>query len=253
MLAYTVPQIFVPFEDLVAIETTRHGGISPVPYHTLNLGINTDDDLVHIDKNRAIICQKLGIEWSKVVFGKQVHGAKVVRVSSGGCLTGYDAFITDAPDVFLSITVADCAPIMIFDSRTRACGVAHAGWRGAAAQIGTRTLESMKTAFGTDPMDCFVYIGTCLSAAHLEVGGEVKALFDERFSIASASPGKFLLDLKSAILSEMVALSVPIKQIEVSNGCTWRDESDYFSHRRSGGTTGRFMVLMGQKSTMKGM
>ena len=41
---YRRPAIFSRFEALVAAESTRHGGVSPAPWASLNLGKNTDDD-----------------------------------------------------------------------------------------------------------------------------------------------------------------------------------------------------------------
>ena len=34
-------------------------------------------------------------------------------------------------DLAISVTTADCAPIIIFDRKKLIVGVAHAGWKGA--------------------------------------------------------------------------------------------------------------------------
>ena len=40
---HRVPSLFAPFR-IVAAESTRRGGVSPAPFASLNLGINTDAD-----------------------------------------------------------------------------------------------------------------------------------------------------------------------------------------------------------------
>jgi polyphenol oxidase len=244
-VTHTKPRIFQDFPGLLAIETTRHGGASQVPYASLNLGKNTDDQPENIAKNREIITQDLGIRWDQVAFGKQVHGSDVLHAQAPGYYEGYDAFITNTEGLALSVTVADCAPIMIFDPTHQACGVAHAGWRGAAARIGTRTLAAMSEQFGTRSQDCLVYVGTCIGYDEFEVGAEVVAEFDATFWRKGKAAGKYFLDLKSAIAAEFGLAGVPEQQVEISKWCTVRDNAQYFSHRKENGVTGRFAILMG--------
>ena len=241
---YKSPKIFEEFQGLIALESTRHGGVSPAPYHSLNLGKNTEDLPEHIDMNRALICAAIGIEWNQVAYSKQVHGSEVLRVTQPGAYANYDAFITNLPGVGIAINVADCTPIMIYDPVHQAIGVAHAGWRGAAAQIASKCIQEMKLAYNTQPNDCFVYIGTCIEQDQFEVGMEVAEQFGSEFSRRGEKDGKCFLDLKAAICAEIINIGVPQSQIEVSPWCTWKNNTDYFSHRREAGKTGRFMALM---------
>ncbi len=244
-MRYTQPDIFKPCKGLIAVETTRLGGVSPAPYTSLNLGKNTEDSTEHIEQNRALLCSDLGIEWSQVAFGSQVHGNQVCHVERGGRYDGFDAFITNTPNVAVAITVADCTPILIYDTATKACGAAHAGWRGAAAQIATHTLRAMQSAFGTHPSDCLVYVGTCIGQRRFEVGSEVAARFDREFSRRRKQKDKYLLDLKGAISAELRAAGVPGPQLGISPFCTWEHNANYYSHRREQGRTGRFLALIG--------
>lgn len=244
-MRYTQPEIFRPYTGLISAETTRHGGVSLEPYTSLNLGKNTDDLPAHIEQNRALLCSDLGIKWTQVAYGSQVHGNQVCHVERGGRYDGFDAFITNTPNVAVAITVADCTPILIFDTVTKACGAAHAGWRGAAAQIATQTLQSMSNAYGTKAEHCLVHIGTCIGQERFEVGSEVAAEFASEFSRRGIQENKYLLDLKGALRAEIQAAGVPVQQIAVSPFCTWEQNADYFSHRREHGRTGRFLALIG--------
>jgi polyphenol oxidase len=246
-VSFLTPTIFQGFTELIAAETTRHGGVSPVPYQSLNLGKNTEDAQENIDQNRGIISKKLGMAWSDVALSKQVHGSEILVATTPGAYEGFDAIITDRVGVYCSITVADCTPILIYDPVHKAVGAAHAGWRGAAQKIGSKTLLSMQKAFGTQPKDCRVYIGTCISESQMEVGMEVVAEFDGDFCRRREKEGKYLLDLKGAIKADMLGVGMLDAQIELSKHCTWEQNDHYFSHRREKGQTGRFMAIIGMK------
>jgi copper oxidase (laccase) domain-containing protein len=75
--------------------------------------------------------------------------------------------------VFLSVTVADCTPILIYDPVKQAVGAVHAGWRGTVRQITAKALQKMQEEFGTRPENCFAYVGTCIDEKNFEVGIEV--------------------------------------------------------------------------------
>src|SRR5207244_6491569 len=57
--------------------TSRHGGVSSGPYASLNLGRFTDDNRAAVRENRQRLQGLLGVRF---VYGRQVHGARVMRV-----------------------------------------------------------------------------------------------------------------------------------------------------------------------------
>ena len=148
------PTIFDSFPLLVAAESTRHGGVSPAPYQSLNLGKYTDDDPAHVLENRRRFCAGLGVRPDQLALSKQVHGDQILRVSAPGLVEGFDALVTDQPGVLLAVSVADCTPILVFDPKNKAVAAIHAGWRGTAAGIVTKTLHYMAAQFGSVGADC---------------------------------------------------------------------------------------------------
>jgi len=70
-----------------------------------------------------------------------------------------DFLITNLSNVGLFIKTADCLPIIIIDSRNKAVGIAHAGWKGSVQNIGTAMLTAMRKHYGTNPSDVEVYFG----------------------------------------------------------------------------------------------
>ncbi|MFN4145344.1 MAG: peptidoglycan editing factor PgeF [Runella sp.] len=245
MMMYRQPAIFQAFEGVLAAESMRHGGVSPAPYHSLNLGINTHDTPDHVATNRALFLTSLGITENQLATSFQVHGEEIAIVSSGGRSEGFDALITDSPNVFVGVTVADCTPILIFDSARRVAAAVHAGWKGTAARLVSKTLQTMQQTFGSKPADCYAYIGTCIDECAFEVGEEVAARFSDSFKRFDVNIGKYFIDLKRANAAQILDFGLPATQIEISPFSTVLHNDDYFSHRANQGQTGRMMALIG--------
>ena len=239
------PAIFEPFPHLIAAESTRHGGVSPAPFHALNLGKSTADNAENVAENRRRFCAALDFETNQLAWSKQVHGTDIRHVTSPGGAAGFDALISAEPGVMLAVSIADCTPILIYDAKTRAVAAVHAGWRGTVGAIATETLLRMQAEFGTSGAYCRVYIGTCIDECSFEVGEEVAEAFRADFKRWDVERQKFFVDLKKANLAQVLDFGVPETQVEVSPFSTVLHNADYFSHRLEKGMTGRMMAVIG--------
>jgi hypothetical protein len=184
--------------------------------------------------------------------------------------------VTDVPGILLGIMTADCLPIILVDSKRRAVGVFHAGWRGTAKRITEKGLGEMHRWFGSDPKDLKAAIGPGIRGCCYEVGPEVKATFEAQFSYGSAlfretkeqneihekypllfltarAPGhselpkKIFLDLAEANRRQLIDAGVPAKNISDMGMCTSCRTDLFFSHRKEKGATGRMMAAVGMK------
>ena len=239
------PKIFAHFPGLSAAQSTRNGGVSLAPYHSLNLGKSTADDPIHVAENRLRFCAALGFQPNEMAWSKQVHGDQIRHATEPGGSEGYDALVTNVPGILLAVSVADCTPILVYDSRNRAVAAIHAGWRGTVAGIVAKTLIFMEQQFGTQGADCFAYVGACIDECSFEVGDEVALAFADPFKRFDPERGKFFVDLKKANAAQLLGFGVPEAQIEVSPYCTVRHSDDFFSHRKDQGMTGRGMGVIG--------
>jgi YfiH family protein len=242
------PISFQQFPHLIAAESTRHGGVSENPFSSLNLGINTNDDAEKVRQNRRIFFDKLGIGEAQFASSYQVHGDKVQLVWEAGRTEGFDALVTNQPNVFIGVTVADCTPILIYDAKNQAVGAVHAGWRGTVAQIVSKTLQTMQQAYDTQPAHCYAYVGTCIDECSFEVGEEVAEQFEGNFKRFDTTLEKYLIDLKKANVAQLEACGVPTSQIEISPYSTVTHNEDYFSYRLEKGQTGRMLAVIGVKN-----
>ena len=242
---YYRPHLADRLSGLVLAQSTRHGGVSEPPYASLNLSLHTDDTTAAVLENRRRLCEALHIAPERLCGGHQVHGDQVKQVTVPGYWQGYDAFITDQPDLYLSVSVADCTPVLIVDPVRRAVGAAHAGWRGTVAHIARSTVTAMQTAYGTDPADCYAYIGTCIDECSYAVDADVADHFPGAHKRWDDNQQKYFIDLKATNRQALLRVGLPEDHIEVSPYCTFVQNKDYFSHRFERGTTGRGLAVVG--------
>lgn len=244
-LLFQNPSVFLPFQAVVAAQSTRHGGVSEAPFASLNLGLSVGDERERVLENRRRFFNGLGVDLHQVATSHQIHGSEILYADTPGHREGFDALITDVPGVFVTVSIADCTPILVFDAQHRAVAAIHAGWRGTAAGIVAKTLAEMQTRFGTRGGDCFAYVGTCIAECSFEVGADVADHFPASFKRFDAEKQKFFVDLKAANAAQLRAFGVPDAQVEISPFCTVQHNADSFSHRLERGKTGRMMATIG--------
>ena len=244
-MIYRSSKLLSAFPNVLAAESTRHGGVSPAPYDSLNLGLHTADALQNVLENRRRFFTALGITEDTVSGAHQVHGDRILIAEVPGLHEGYDAFITQKKGLFVTVGIADCTPILIYDAGQQAVGAIHAGWKGTTLRIVYKTLAAMQAAFGTQAADCYAWIGTCIDECSYEVGVEVAQHFDPAFKTWDESRQKYTVDLKAANKALLLEWGIPEAQVEVSPYSTVLNPEDYFSHRREHGLTGRMMAVIG--------
>lgn len=238
--------------------STRQGGVSRPPFATLNLGQSVGDDPGAVEENRRRFFGAFGVGAGRVVRVWQAHGNGVVRIDAGligrpgfpGCLMEergkFDALITQLPGLALTVSTADCLPILIHDPVRRAVAAVHAGWRGTAQRIAARALGAMRDAYGTDPADCQVAIGPGIRGCCFEVDGMVTdamaAAWPDWGRHARANrPGHWLLDLAEVNRAIIETAGVRTDRVEDVGLCTSCRNDLFFSHRADKGRTGRMM------------
>jgi len=238
------PEIFKN-DSIIAAQSTRLGGISVAPFNSMNLGLSVNDDEKNVLKNRELFFNELGIELSQLAISQQVHGNKVLLVTETGRKEGYDAQITNKKNVFLIVSIADCTPILIYDTKNEAVAAIHAGWKGTIGEIVKNTLSKMQEHFGTQGKDCKIFIGACISYSNFEVGEDVAQQFDASLKRFDSEKQKWFVDLKQANSKQLIEFGVFPENIEISDFCTVASNNTFFSHRKEKGVTGRMMAVIG--------
>ena len=225
--------------------TRRFGGVSEAPYDSLNVSFGVGDDEVRVRQNRERI--KAALALSCLVSSRQVHEDQVLIVDrkpeKDFEADGYDALITDQPGVGLMIQQADCQAVLLADSRQKAVGVCHVGWRGSVANIIGKTITAMERYFGVDSNDLLAGVSPSLGPCCAEFVNFRQEL-PETFRSFQPTPEHF--DFWSISRMQLRKAGVPPENISVAEICTVCDH-DFFSYRRQR-NTGRFASVIGISS-----
>jgi YfiH family protein len=260
--------------------STRVGGFSRAyGGNTLNLGFTKQDSHGAVERNRAAFLQQLGAhsgkkEWPLITL-RQIHSDLIHCVSDlpNEPLVG-DGLITRMPGILLGIQTADCLPVILVDTKQRAVGVFHAGWRGTVKRIVEKGVGEMRRWFGTLPKNIKAAIGPGIRSCCYDVGPEVRQQFESQFAYAddlfreikesdpvrekypllfltarapghSELPTTIFLDLVEANRHQLIDAGVSPKNISGSALCTACRSDLLFSYRAEKGVTGRMMAVAG--------
>ncbi len=197
-------------------------------------GVDATQDAT-IKENRIRFLNSLDIKSEQVVSPVLAHGNQVARIAAddaGKTFRDVDALITNQAGIFLTITVADCLPIYLYDDLKKVIGLAHAGWRGLKSGVIENTIEKFKAEFGSSPSDIIVGIGPFICKNHFEVKEEVLNQFLEYPEAIIKQDNKIFLDLGLITKTKLMKLGLPEASIELSQECTFELSDKYFSFRR---------------------
>jgi hypothetical protein len=258
-----VPLLFfenlLPFENLVHGISTRNGGVSGVPFASLNLGADTGDAIECVVRNYEIFSTALGFNLAGLVSSKQVHGSQLAVIDDAFAgrgvfageprLQGYDALITKSPGRTLMVRVADCVPVILFAPERQIAAVVHAGWRGTLAGIAGKAVRKMVQKYHADPGDIRAGIGPAIGPCCYCVQEEVADAFKNAPHLYPAvfreMRGELFLNLWEANRLQLLRQGLSAGNIETAGLCTFCRTDLFFSHRREKGKTGRFGAFAG--------
>lgn len=238
--------------------STRLGGHSTAPFHSLNLGLHTGDDAETVWNNRQLFCQAVGLSAEKVVTAEQIHGNVVKQVTAADAgrgakhyqeaIKGTDALITNVPGLPLMLFFADCVPVLIVDPVAKAIGISHAGWKGTVGKIAQKTVLAMQQQFNTNPADCLVGIGPSIGPCCYEVDETVLSKLRAEFpcweQLVIPRERRWQLNLWEANRQQLREIGIGDTNITVSSICTADNTPIFFSHRAESGHTGRIGAII---------
>ena len=172
----------------------------------------------------------------------QVHADDVCVVEApmrpGEVPTG-DALVTTSPGLGLMVRVADCVPVVIADSDARVVGVAHAGRKGMALDIVTRTIERMR-GLGAERLAAWIGPHVCGACYEVPEGMRAEVAASAPESFAQTSWGTPSLDLGAGVRAQLERAGATVTDV---GRCTVEDQGLY-SHRRDAAAAGRFAGLV---------
>ncbi len=239
--------------------TTRIGGLSRTPYASLNLAsLVNDPDAdanTNVAENFRRVRRVMGCERHIRVQVNQVHGCHVWKPPAEPVrpvdAPRADAVVSARPAQLLMVRVADCVPLLISSPDGRVVSAVHAGWRGVIAGVIGQAIDSVCSLSGENASRLMVAVGPCISVEHFEVGPEVVEVFEaEGLGDAVCERGDWVkphIDLPAAVTEKLKRAGVDLDRTDISSQCTYANTTDFFSHRRDQGRTGRQAALIAVK------
>lgn len=200
---------------------------------------------------RTALFRLLGLNEGAVFACRQVHSRilYLVQRDSPNPAPEADGMVCAETGIFLTVTVADCLPIYLADTRTGSFALLHSGWKGTS--IVERALALMGSTWGTRPEDIAAALGPCIGAASYRVNEERAAAFDAEFGGGGLYPlgpvcGKrgtgWYIDLKAA--NARILASAGVRNIAWCKNDTFTDDN-LGSFRREGVNFTRMLAMIG--------
>ncbi|MDP3510161.1 MAG: polyphenol oxidase family protein [Candidatus Melainabacteria bacterium] len=257
--------------------TTRVGpGDARGPYDFFNLGRNVPDEAVKRTAlaNRERLCAVLGADHAYLKVPGQVHSGTVVPILEATAkpdMANVDGVSTNLAAVPLLLHFADCVPVIIYEKKKELLSIVHAGWRGTAQAIAANAVKLMIEEWGGDVSQMVAAvgpaIGTCCyptgedvveqlmltlslpldgslvqaQVAHglvkresIQRRQELQEAIEKQNAPAVIQPRP---DLKAFNAMQLLLAGVP--EVDVCSFCTACRPDLFYSHRQSGGKTGR--------------
>jgi len=235
---------------LIAGFSTRNGGVSRPPYNSLNLGLNTDDQMTQVEGNRSTFARSFDLPPHQLLTVKQVHGTDLLLIDEPNPDLSHflslevDAIVTNQPGIMIGVLVADCFPVLIWEAENKVAAAVHVGWQGAAKGILGKVVTALEKDFGCSAANLKAAIGPGIGAHKYEIDRPIRDAFRQGSGfwseIASETRlGHWQLDIALSCRLQLEQSGFLPTNIQTAKECTCCHPELFFSYRRDQGKTGR--------------
>lgn len=202
-----------------------------------------------VEENIRDVCEYLNIKEDNLIHPSQTHTSNI-DVARGG-VTSYpdtDGLILSNKEQAVFLNFADCTPVIIYDGKKHIAAVSHAGWRGTAGMIASKTVEKMVSEFGSKTDDLKSAIGPAISFCCYNVGEDVYRQLSQTVKdftgLYEIRQGDIFVDLKNINKTQLVQSGVKEENIDVCPYCTVCNNNLFFSYRKENATTNRHSAVI---------
>jgi len=189
------------------------------------------------------IFDQINLNKTDLAIPLQGHTDNVIWTDRGGTYENCDGLPSNLNyNVTLSLSVADCVPVCMFDSVTQNFALIHSGWKGTYKSISENAVKLLMEN-QSKAKDIMVYCGVSISQKNYEVGAEVASLFLDKNLVSNGN--KFSLDIKAQIKDDLISTGLKAENIFIMKECTYENRN-LPSYRRDGAKAGRIIFFMGK-------
>ena len=213
------------------------GGKSKDVYKSLNCGPGSKDNKLNIKKNLQIVRKNISKKAKNIFLPHQFHSNKFIYIDdkyNNKKKPKADAVITNQKHLPIAVLTADCAPILIYDSKIKIVAAIHAGWRGAYKDIVKKVVKFMIKK-GCLQKNITAAIGPCIASNNYEVKKDFIKKFIKKdkknILFFKKIKNKIYFSLNKYIYFQLKCLN--IKKIDIIDKDTFNVKNNFFSARRS--------------------
>lgn len=218
------------------------------PDHYLNYPSGTK--LLTVDPYKKL--KKL-LRIERLYFLRQTHsasGLEILNDDFDSFKTEGDFLMTKEKKTGLGVMTADCLPIIFYDTFHHAIAIAHAGWRGAVAEIAPKVALEMQERYGTKFEHLRIFFGPSIKSCCYAVGGDfLKELESSTLGeqVLYQEERGIMFDLPLFNRLQLEDIGIPKEAFKTDyNFCTSCDVR-YCSYRRDGDKSCRQMTVVALK------
>lgn len=230
--------------------TGRTGGASSAPFDSLNFSKSGGDDKTDVETNMQMLAEKIGFD--SLFLPDQVHGDSIIDLDRSLTASGHcegDGVATKISGIYCAVRTADCLPILLADPVTGACMAVHAGREGTELFIAIKAVRYMAEKFGVLPENIIVCLAPAIRSCCYEVDKKTADNFSVVCETESTGSDRRHIDIVSANIKQIISAGVSKGSIFDSSICTSCQHDHFFSYRKDGGVTGRFISAVASTGT----
>lgn len=244
----------IQFKNLEQFPELTHG-VATTTYGNMSFVRGGAEEVKH---NRRRFFTDLSIPEDRVVVTSLPHEDTITDVTEtdrgkGVCEPDTslvaDILITNKPDTFLFLVVADCLALFLFEPEKRVIGLAHAGWKGVEAYVPEKTVNHMIKIYGCDPDKIRVGISPAITKESQRFVNPVQLQMPGWEPYLEQRGDLHHIDFIGYAIDQLKNCGVKPENIEDSHINTYTDRR-FYSHRRSdetGEPEARFGCVIGLK------
>jgi hypothetical protein len=212
----------------------------------LNLSYGVGDVVANVGANRKLLKRTYSL--GPILSAAQVHGDAIFiakhPLQSDLEVAGFDALMTDQPDLALLIQQADCQAITLFDPNHPAIAAIHCGWQGSVLNIAAKTVRAMIETYSSSAVEIQARVSPSLGPCCAEFVHHAIELPD---AFLPFQVEKNHFDFWQISKMQLLEAGLYENNIHIAGICT-SCSRDYFSYRRAcrngDGVTGRCATVI---------
>ena len=229
---------------VIAGVSTRSGGSSQAPYHSLNLAKHVGDNIDDVANNRAYLALSENSSPQQWQWLEQTHSTIIIEVDKvQNQALHADAAFTSQHNTVCTVMTADCLPILLCDAQGSRVAAIHAGWRGLANGIVSNSINAFCNQLpAIKSQAIYAWLGPAIGPDHFEVGVDVKDAFVNDTMTGQLNAAAFEAQANNKYKADIYQLATialnacGVHHIYGGGFCTVSESERFYSYRREAQT-----------------